>query len=84
MCLWNVGEDAYRPQEFGNIIQIERRISHRGAGYLKLKSSSGKIVATGITEVKLLMTHFQIDAANPVVCLTQVGVMYYINLSSSR
>ena len=72
VCLWNTGEEAHRPQEFGDIIEIERRISDRGASSIKLKSRQGKVIATGIAEVKSLMAHFQIDAANPVVCLTQV------------
>ena len=72
VTIWNAGEDAYRPHEFGPTIEIERRISDRGGSTFKLKSSQGKTVATGQNELKQLLTHFQIDACNPVVCLTQV------------
>lgn len=72
VTLWNEGEDAYRPHEFGRSIEIERRISERGGNSFKLKNSQGKTVASGNSAVKELLTHFQIDASNPVVCLTQV------------
>ena len=72
VTLWNIGEDAYKPQAFGNVIQIDRHISGRGGSTFKLKNSEGKTVATGQAELKLIMAHFQIDASNPVVCLPQV------------
>ncbi|KAK9833815.1 hypothetical protein WJX74_006745 [Apatococcus lobatus] len=70
VTLWNEGEDAYRPHDFGHTIEIERRITDRSTAF-KLKNSQGRTVATGQNEVKELLLHFQIDASNPVVCLTQ-------------
>ena len=42
--LRNRGIDAYTPDEYGNSISIERRITQDGSGSYKLKSQDGSII----------------------------------------
>ena len=39
--LRNRGQDAYRPEEYGSSIQVERRINSDGGSSYKIKSSDG-------------------------------------------
>ena len=40
--LRNRGQDAYRPDDYGESITVERRISSDGSGSYKLKSHDGR------------------------------------------
>ena len=54
--LRNRGPEAYRSQEYGESIIVERRITAEGGGGYKIKSAAGKLVT--------METYFQNDHQN--------------------
>ncbi|KAL6784026.1 SMC6A [Auxenochlorella protothecoides x Auxenochlorella symbiontica] len=71
VTLCNEGPDAYRAEELGPRITIERRINSSTGGHIKIRDAQGRERMSGAKEVTALMDHFCINAANPVVVLTQ-------------
>ncbi|KFM25878.1 Structural maintenance of chromosomes protein 6 [Auxenochlorella protothecoides] len=71
VTLCNEGPDAYRAEELGPRITIERRINSGTGGHIKIRDAQGRERMSGAKEVTALMDHFCINAANPVVVLTQ-------------
>jgi len=71
VMLWNVGEDAYRPETFGNLIVVERRIEAAGGSRFTMKSQRGDVVATSKAELEKLLDHMNVLIANPCVVMTQ-------------
>lgn len=47
--LSNEGPDAYKPENYGNRIVIERKFSKDGASSYRIKSSSGELCLKNIT-----------------------------------
>ena len=63
--LHNVGENAYRPDIYGNKIIIERRVTQTSSTY-KLKDYSGKIVTERKAKEELdrILLSFNIQVRN--------------------
>ncbi|CAM6106305.1 unnamed protein product [Calypogeia fissa] len=66
----NVGEDAFRPDVFGDTILVERRIVESGGSFC-LKDSQGRKVGTKKDDVLEVVEHFNIEVENPCVVMTQ-------------
>lgn len=69
--LSNEGPDAYKPENYGNRIVIERKFSKDGASSYRIKSSSGQVVSTKREELRNILDYFNILVDNPVVILNQ-------------
>ena len=68
----NGGEDAYKPDEFGETIVAEHRIERQGAGYYKLRDGlDGISRKSSHKEFIDMCAHFNIQANNPCALLTQ-------------
>lgn len=71
----NEGQNAYRPQEFGTEIRVERTIKTVGTSGWKLKNDRDKEVkvqnSTPKQELQRIMSHFNIRWDNPCVIMTQ-------------
>ncbi|KAL9412027.1 hypothetical protein AB3S75_045604 [Citrus x aurantiifolia] len=68
--LKNRGEDAFKPEIFGDSIIIERRITESTSTTV-LKDHQGKRVASRKQELLELIDHFNIDVENPCVIMSQ-------------
>lgn len=68
--LTNEGIDAFKPNDYGEKIIIERRITESGNTSV-LKDSQGKKVSSKKEELQELVDHFNIDVENPCVIMTQ-------------
>lgn len=72
MHLANGGEDAYKPEEFGDTLVVEHRLEKSGGGSYKLKDGEH---ATGRSakkkEIDEICAHLNIQANNPCALLTQ-------------
>lgn len=68
--LKNCGEDAFKPEIYGDIITVERRISE-STGSMALKDCQGRKVASRKEELRELIEHFNIDVENPCVIMSQ-------------
>lgn len=66
----NQGEDAFKPEQYGDIIIIERRILESTSTTV-LKNWQGKKVGAKREELLELVEHFNIDVENPCVIMSQ-------------
>jgi hypothetical protein len=60
VTLWNTGDDAYRPDVYGQFITITRKVG-AGAGYL-MTGERGNIVSRVRDEMLSIIDHLSIDA----------------------
>ncbi|KAI8917698.1 P-loop containing nucleoside triphosphate hydrolase protein [Powellomyces hirtus] len=67
----NEGSDAYRPEDYGDAITIERKIRREGSNSYKIKSARGNVISTKRDELLAIMDNMQIHADNPMTILTQ-------------
>lgn len=70
VTLWNTGSDAFRPEQYGKQITVERKILHKGGGF-KMLSERGKTVASKRDEVDAMLEHFGLNAGNALTVMTQ-------------
>lgn len=82
--LSNRGEDAFRPDVYGDKIIIERSINKDGGGGFKLKSARDKIVSAKKEELQAILDHFMIQADNPLNILSQDDAKIFLSASSSK
>ncbi|KAM1231846.1 hypothetical protein ACFX13_042478 [Malus domestica] len=68
--LKNQGEDAFKPEIYGDIITVERRISGTTSATV-LKDKQGRRVAARKEDLRELVEHFNIDVENPCVVMSQ-------------
>lgn len=66
----NEGEDAFKPEIYGDVIIVERRISVSTSSTV-LKDHQGKRVASRKEDLHELVEHFNIDVENPCVIMSQ-------------
>lgn len=59
--LKNVGRDAYKPEEYGDSIIIQRRLSVDGASTYRLRSERGAVVSTKREELLHILDQFNIQ-----------------------
>ena len=67
----NGGQDAFKPQEYGSHITIERRISSDGVASYKISNAKGNVVSTKKAELNHILDQFNIQIDNPVSILNQ-------------
>ncbi|KAL1918810.1 uncharacterized protein VTP21DRAFT_2832 [Calcarisporiella thermophila] len=82
LTLRNGGQDAYRPQQYGDKIVIERRISRDGANSYKIKSADDTIISTKREELVSICDHFAIQVDNPLNVLSQDTAKQFLHQSS--
>lgn len=67
----NRGEDAFRPEVFGDTINVTRTILAQGASTYKLQDSNGKVVSRKRADMTAMCDHLNIQVDNPLTVLTQ-------------
>ncbi|KAK9808932.1 hypothetical protein WJX72_006569 [[Myrmecia] bisecta] len=72
ITLWNTTEEAYQRDRYGPLITIERRITRSGkGGGFTIRDTNGNKVTTGRAELDAILDRFNVDVANPAICMTQ-------------
>ena len=71
VTLWNVGEDAYQHDKYGDRIVVERAIGKGGGSRFSIKDAAGKKVASTRNELEKILDHFNVLVSNPCVVMTQ-------------
>ncbi|KAK4385139.1 Structural maintenance of chromosomes protein 6B [Sesamum angolense] len=66
----NHGEDAFKPELYGDFIIVDRRISESTSSII-LKNSQGRRVGTRKEDLREIVEHFNIDVENPCVIMSQ-------------
>jgi chromosome segregation ATPase len=67
----NGGENAYKPDMYGNVIVVERHFSKAGSSGFKLKSEEGRIISTKKADLDDILDFFGLQMDNPINVLTQ-------------
>lgn len=63
--LKNQGNEAFKPEVYGQSIIVERRINADGGGHWKIKSAQGKTVSTKREELNAICDHANIQVCCP-------------------
>ena len=82
--LRNEGEDAYKPEIYGDTISIERKWSKEGAGSYTIKSETGTVVSRKREELTEILDHVQLQVDNPMTVLTQDTARQFLGNSSTK
>lgn len=84
VTLMNEGPEAYKPEEFGPRIIIERTIKMEGSHTLKIKNSENKVISTTRATVDAILEYFGITIANPMTILTQTEAKTFLAHSTDK
>lgn len=82
--LRNRGQDAYKPNDYGDCITVERRISNDGSGSYKIKARDGRVVSQKKDELNHILDQFNIQVDNPVSVLNQDTSRNFLNSSDPK
>jgi structural maintenance of chromosomes protein 6 len=80
----NEGSTAYKPDQYGNSIIVERHFNRSGTSGFKLKDRNGKIVSTKKTELEDIIDAFAMQIDNPMNVLTQDMARQFLNDSNPK
>ncbi|KNC72896.1 hypothetical protein SARC_14543, partial [Sphaeroforma arctica JP610] len=67
----NKGEEAYRHDLYGDVIVVERTISHKSNGSYTLRDYTNKLVSTKRKDLSDALDFYNIQIDNPVQVLSQ-------------
>jgi len=80
----NQGEGAFMPEEYGDIIEIERHFSRAGTSGYKIRSEGGRrIVSTKKADLEAILDHFNLQIDNPLNVLSQDMARSFITSSNA-
>ncbi|GAA5839517.1 hypothetical protein JCM3766R1_003566 [Sporobolomyces carnicolor] len=84
VTLANRGEDAFKPDVYGEEITVERTINKAGGGAYKIKNDEGKTVDTKKSTLDAILDHFNLQVDNPMTVLTQDQSRQFLAKASAR
>ncbi|XP_029451811.1 LOW QUALITY PROTEIN: structural maintenance of chromosomes protein 6 [Rhinatrema bivittatum] len=79
VTLRNRGEDAFKPEVYGDSIIVQQHITMEGSRSYKLKSKTGHLISTKKEELVAVLDHFNIQVDNPVSVLTQEMSKHFLH-----
>lgn len=79
----NVGDDALDPDVYGDVITVERHITHNSSSY-KIKGKDGKDVGSSRDKLIRITDHFNIDVNNPVVVMSQDSSREFLHSGKAK
>lgn len=80
----NQGSTAYKPDQYGDSIIVERHFNRSGASGFKLKDRNGKIVSTKKADLEDIIDAFAMQIDNPMNVLTQDMARQFLNDSNPK
>ncbi|RHY26666.1 hypothetical protein DYB32_007412 [Aphanomyces invadans] len=72
------GSDAFRPEQFGPRIQVERIIRSEGTAEYRLKDSGGHLVSKSKADLEAMLDHLNIQIENPCAVLDQENAKLFL------
>ncbi|KAK4464229.1 hypothetical protein QBC42DRAFT_295218 [Cladorrhinum samala] len=78
----NQGQDAYRPEAYGDSITVERHFSRSGTSGFKVKSVTGSVISSKKQEVDEIVEYFALQVDNPLNVLSQDNARQFLNSST--
>ena len=79
----NRGDDAYRPELYGQSITVERHFSRAGTSGFKIKSDQDKTVSTKKADLDDILDYFAFQLDNPINVLSQDNARQFLSNSSA-
>ncbi|KAH7465680.1 Structural maintenance of chromosomes protein 6 [Phytophthora ramorum] len=73
-----VGSDAFRPEQFGRKIMVERLIRRDGSAEYRLKDERGLLVSKLKTDLDAMLDHLNIQTDNPCAILDQENAKLFL------
>ncbi|OWF41408.1 Structural maintenance of chromosomes protein 6 [Mizuhopecten yessoensis] len=80
--LRNRGPDAYKHEEYGNSIIVERKFARDGGSHYRLKSEDGRVISQKREDLTYILDQFNIQVDNPVSILNQDTSRNFLNSKS--
>lgn len=80
----NQGSTAYKAEQYGDSIIVERHFNRSGASGFKLKDRNGKIVSTKKADLEDIIDAFAMQIDNPMNVLTQDMARQFLNDSGPK
>ncbi|KAI0424932.1 hypothetical protein F5Y09DRAFT_322938 [Xylaria sp. FL1042] len=80
--LKNQGEDAYKPDLYGDSIVCERWFTKTGSSGFKVKSAAGRIISTKKAEVDDIVEWYCLQVDNPLNVLSQDNARQFLNAAT--
>ncbi|KAJ7166983.1 hypothetical protein C8R46DRAFT_268423 [Mycena filopes] len=84
ISLKNQGEEAYKPDEYGDSIVITRRFTTQGNSSWRIQSKAGKLISNKKEELNAICDHMNIQVDNPMNVLTQDAARQFIGASAPK
>ncbi|KAH6844875.1 P-loop containing nucleoside triphosphate hydrolase protein [Chaetomium sp. MPI-CAGE-AT-0009] len=78
----NQGQDAYKPDTYGDSVIVERHFSKTGSSGFKVKTALGQTHSTKKQEVDELVEYFSLQVDNPLNILSQDNARQFLNSST--
>jgi hypothetical protein len=73
-----VGSDAFRPDQFGRKVVVERLIRRDGSAEYRLKDEKGLLVSKLKTDLDAMLDHLNIQTDNPCAILDQENAKLFL------
>jgi chromosome segregation ATPase len=80
----NRGPSAFKPEEFGESIIVERHFSRSGVSGFRVKNSSKKVLSKTRADVDDILDYFTLQLDNPMNVLTQDMARQFLNSAGPR
>lgn len=80
----NQGSGAYKADQYGDSIIVERHFTLNSTSGFKLKDRNGKIVSVKKSELEDIIDHFGLQIDNPLNVLTQDMARQFLNDSNAK
>ncbi|KAK3906263.1 hypothetical protein C8A05DRAFT_29899 [Staphylotrichum tortipilum] len=80
----NQGQDAYKPDIFGESVIVERHFSKTGTSGFKVKTALGQTYSTKKQEVDELVEYYALQVDNPLNVLSQDNARQFLNASTKH
>jgi chromosome segregation ATPase len=80
----NQGPLAFKPNEYGKSISVERHFSINGTSGFKLRDENDRIVTTKKAELEDILDAFSLQIDNPMNVLTQDMARQFLNHSTPK
>lgn len=78
----NRGQDAYKPDIYGESIIVERHFTKSGSSGFKIKTALGQIYSTKKQEVEEIVEYYALQVDNPLNVLSQDNARQFLNAST--
>ncbi|KAK4156431.1 hypothetical protein C8A00DRAFT_30717 [Chaetomidium leptoderma] len=78
----NQGQDAYRPEIYGESVIVERHFSKTGTSGFKVKTALGQVYSVKKQEVDELVEYYALQVDNPLNVLSQDNARQFLNSST--